>query len=83
MLRKSRRFLGMPVLSAIWIFGLDAALLRVVHAEASESRYTDLRHIEISVMPHATRYIFASSVNVDFRVRLRTSVYATAAGSLS
>lgn len=46
MLRKSRRFLGMSVLSAIGIFGLDAALLRVVHAEASESRYTDLRHIE-------------------------------------
>ncbi len=34
-------------------------------------------------LPHATRYIFASSINVAFRVRLRTSVYATAAGSLS
>jgi cytochrome c553 len=46
MLQKSRRLLGMSILSAIGIVGFDAALLRVVHAEGSESRYIDLRHIE-------------------------------------
>jgi len=34
------------MLSAIVILGFAVALLRVAHAEASESRYIDLRHIE-------------------------------------
>jgi len=36
----------MSILSAIGIVGFDAALPGIVHAEASESRYIDLRHIE-------------------------------------
>src|SRR5271155_4709181 len=46
MLLKSRRLLWISMLSAIVILGFAVALLRVAHAEASESRYIDLRHIE-------------------------------------
>src|SRR5277367_853159 len=46
MLLKSRRILGMSILATIGIAGFTTALLRVAHAEASESRYIDLRRIE-------------------------------------
>jgi cytochrome c553 len=46
MLMKSRRLLGMSILSAIGIVGFTAALLRVAHAEVPEARYVDLRRIE-------------------------------------
>jgi cytochrome c553 len=46
MLQKSRRLLGMSILSAVGIVGFDAALLTVVPMEAAESRYIDLRDIE-------------------------------------
>jgi cytochrome c553 len=46
MLLKSRRFLETSILSAIGMVGFTAAPLTVAHAEASESRYVDLRRIE-------------------------------------
>jgi cytochrome c553 len=46
MLLQSRRLLGMSMLCAIGMLGFTAPLLRAAHAEASESRYVDLRRIE-------------------------------------